>query len=254
MSNMKFCPHCGFPLSDCFKFCPECGKTLTPGQGPASTGSNSPANPMLPAKAAAPAGEKNGNPGNSNKQGNTQNEAGRRKNLHRQENISRIPQYIRQQLIYGEELVYLCKIHWKIWIPAGIWFGAVAGLGTILPSLHKTPQEFSYALIVFLAFLLVFIYYFCRAMIEHVCTCLAVTNKRVICKFGFIRRSTFEINLDKVEGVNLEQSFWGRIFDCSTVIVSGTGSSHAPVPNIIDAKEFKQALLSESEIYKSQKK
>ena len=252
MKKMKFCPHCGFPLSDCFKFCPECGKTLEEENGQAentswSTGTNTDASPstsqMIPAKA-------------DNNNSTIKKPVSHAENSNREYNddsavyTDLVPPYIKSQLIFGEKVIHVCRIHWKIWLPAIFWFAVMSGIA--YPLLKSPGSEyFNYVMI---PLFLIFLWYFTDAMIEHICTCLAVTNKRVICKFGFIRRSTFEINLDKVEGVNLEQSFWGRIFDCSTVIVRGTGSSHAPVPNIINAKEFKQALLSESEKYKNRRK
>lgn len=223
--KMKFCPECGFPLTDCFKFCPNCGKNLS---------ENSISN--LPA--AQPQAK-------SKSREQDFNDSIKKENNEKFVAKSDLPQYIREQLIYGENVVFLCHVHWKIWIPACFWFAVIAGI------FFPASREPDYFLWIILVPLVPFIYYFIKAYIEQSSTCLAVTNKRVICKFGFIRRSSFEINLDKVEGVNLEQSFLGRIFDCSTVIVSGTGSSHAPVPNIIDARDFKQILLSESEKYKN---
>ena len=40
-----------------------------------------------------------------------------------------------------------------------------------------------------------------------------VTNLRVIHKTGFIKRQTFEMSLDKVESVDVNQSILGRIFE-----------------------------------------
>ena len=42
---------------------------------------------------------------------------------------------------------------------------------------------------------------------------LAVTSKRLIVKHGFIRRSTIEINLGKVESIQVDQEILGRMFN-----------------------------------------
>ena len=42
---------------------------------------------------------------------------------------------------------------------------------------------------------------------------IAVTNRRVIYKKGLIRFQTNEMNTDKVESVQVDQSFLGRMFD-----------------------------------------
>ena len=44
-----------------------------------------------------------------------------------------------------------------------------------------------------------------------------VTNLRVVHKTGFIKRQTFEMSLDKVESVDVNQSILGRIFNYGDV-------------------------------------
>lgn len=219
MYKMKFCPNCGFPINGKFKFCPECGKPLE-----------------MPAEITAikqeNITEKHNQSGQYKKKTETKNSS---------IDAIDIPSYVLSQLIYGEEVVYVCKIHWQIWLSTLLW---------LVINLIFVPALISESAIGAFILFAIFAYFFCSSLIEQKFTCLAVTNKRVICKFGFISRKTFEINLDKVEGVVLVQTFLGRIFDCSSVIVSGTGSSQAPVPNIQEAQTFKQILLSESEKYK----
>ena len=45
----------------------------------------------------------------------------------------------------------------------------------------------------------------------------AVTDRRVISKRGFIMRDTDEMNMDKVESVDVDQSILGRLLDYGTV-------------------------------------
>jgi uncharacterized membrane protein YdbT with pleckstrin-like domain len=52
---------------------------------------------------------------------------------------------------------------------------------------------------------------------------IAVTNRRIIYKKGFIRRQTNEMNMDKVESVQVDQSILGRMLDYGTVTILGTG-------------------------------
>jgi hypothetical protein len=49
---------------------------------------------------------------------------------------------------------------------------------------------------------------------------IAVTNRRVIYKKGFIRRRTNEMNMDKVESVQVDL---GRMLDYGNVTILGTG-------------------------------
>ena len=70
---------------------------------------------------------------------------------------------------------------------------------------------------------------FIPAWVKRRTTELAVTNRRVIYKRGFVRRHTIEMNMDKVESVDVDQSFWGRIFNYGTIVVHGTGGSLEPL-------------------------
>ena len=78
------------------------------------------------------------------------------------------------------------------------------------------------------------------AVLNVMTTELALTNKRVIAKFGFIRRQTIEININRIESISVNQGFWGRIFNYGSVVVRGTGGSHAPIPYIARPMEFRQ--------------
>lgn len=73
---------------------------------------------------------------------------------------------------------------------------------------------------------------------------IAVTNKRLIYKKGFIKRDTVELNIKKIESIQVEQSIMGRIFDYGELIVSGTGSSHAPIKFIKDPMRLRTEVSS----------
>ena len=82
------------------------------------------------------------------------------------------------------------------------------------------------------------------AFIRYKTTELAVTNKRVIAKFGFISRHTVEMNISKVESIQVSQSVFGRILDFGTLIIAGTGSQQAPIPGISDPMGFRKAFMN----------
>ena len=54
---------------------------------------------------------------------------------------------------------------------------------------------------------------------------LLYTNRRIIIKTGFIARNTFEMNLSKIESVNVDQSFMGRILGYGSMTIIGTGGT-----------------------------
>lgn len=77
------------------------------------------------------------------------------------------------------------------------------------------------------------------AAITYYTTELAVTNKRVVAKFGLIRRNTIEMNIPKIESLRVEQGVLGRIFKFGSILISGAGNPQAPIPGISDPLRFK---------------
>ena len=72
---------------------------------------------------------------------------------------------------------------------------------------------------------------------------IAVTNLRVIQKRGFIRRSTNEMNMDKVESVIVDQTLLGRLLDYGSVAVRGTGSGIDVLHFIGKPVELRSAIV-----------
>jgi len=87
------------------------------------------------------------------------------------------------------------------------------------------------------------LFFLLAAWIKVHSTELAITNKRVIAKFGFIKRDTVEINLGQVEALRVEQSFWGRMLNFGTILVSGTGGALEPIPSIADPLVFRRKFM-----------
>ena len=81
------------------------------------------------------------------------------------------------------------------------------------------------------------------AYIRYKTTELAFTNKRVIAKFGFISRQTVELNITKVESIQVNQGILGRIFNFGTLVISGAGNPQAPIPGISDPMAFRRAFM-----------
>jgi len=68
----------------------------------------------------------------------------------------------------------------------------------------------------------------------------AITNKRVIIKTGLISRRTFEMNLSKIESVNVDQGILGRILGYGTIRIVGTGGTKEIFPNILRPLAFRK--------------
>ena len=70
-----------------------------------------------------------------------------------------------------------------------------------------------------------------------------VTDKRIIHKVGFISRHTQEMNISKVETVDVFQPFWGRILGYGTVRASGTGATLETLPRMASPLQLRSAII-----------
>jgi uncharacterized membrane protein YdbT with pleckstrin-like domain len=71
-----------------------------------------------------------------------------------------------------------------------------------------------------------------------------VTNLRVVHKTGFIKRRTFEMSLDKVESVDVNQSILGRILNYGDVTVRGVGEGGEIIKTIASPLEFRNSITA----------
>ena len=76
---------------------------------------------------------------------------------------------------------------------------------------------------------------------------LAVTERRVIAKFGLIRRDTIEIKVERIESVQVNQSVLGRLLNFGTIVFSGAGTPQLTVPDIAEPLEFRKAVVGAQE-------
>ena len=103
-------------------------------------------------------------------------------------------------------------------------------------SLHST------ALIFGTLFFLVGILLGVPRFIRYKTSEFAVTNKRVLIKVGFIKRHSLELLLQKVEGIGVDQDFFGRIFGYGTIMVTGTGGTKEHFKKIENPLEFRKQV------------
>lgn len=159
--------------------------------------------------------------------------------------------YVESVLLRGEELEYAGTLHWVIFVPG---FGSTflgAFLCLLTPQLLNQTFLFgfveemrSYFLWTGVSFVLGGVGMIAHAYLRFISTELAITNRRVIAKVGFISRNTFEVMLNRVEGANIDQTVWGRIFGFGSIFVHGTGGGITPIDHIDDPLTFKKELMT----------
>jgi membrane protein YdbS with pleckstrin-like domain len=72
---------------------------------------------------------------------------------------------------------------------------------------------------------------------------LALTNRRVIGKSGFLSIRSLDYPIDKIDNVSIKQSFFGRIFNYTTITVKSANSTRGiSFKGISNANEFRNTL------------
>lgn len=173
--------------------------------------------------------------------------------------------YIRQSLGEDEELVHIAHFHWMYTLSAifNIVFGVALSIGILVGAIMVEPMLPSFLrsdvnpnqgwldmvrdinpAIKILAFLVLAmgLFRYAHMMIIKATTEIAITNRRLVYKRGLVARYVGEMNIDRIEGVNVLQGVWGRIFNFGSVMVRGMGVGEVVLPPIEDPIKFRKAI------------
>ncbi len=115
--------------------------------------------------------------------------------------------YVNNHLIKNESVAFETKLHWVIFFSLKSLFTL-----TIAAWLERWLSEY------------------------------VITNRRIIIKTGFIARKSFEMNLSKIESVNVDQSVMGRILNFGSITIIGSGGTRETFHNIRQPLEFKKSF------------
>jgi uncharacterized membrane protein YdbT with pleckstrin-like domain len=149
--------------------------------------------------------------------------------------------YVQSVLQPDERVKYITHIHWMIFLP-GIGLFILAVLFYLL-ALNTSVFPFwagIACLLLILAVMALLSAWFKRATTE-----IAITDRRIIYKRGFISRRTIEMEMDKVESVDVNQSIMGRILNYGDIVIRGVGVGMEPLTSIGSPIEFRNHLIAE---------
>lgn len=150
--------------------------------------------------------------------------------------------YIEQILQPDEKVLYSTTIHWIVYLP-----GIVAWiLAIVFFSLARGPFEGMNLVWLPLSGILALIalYLTFRAWFRRWTSETDVTSMRVVHKEGFIQRETFEMNLDRVESVDVTQSIAGRLLGYGDVTIVGVGDSQRRIRMIAAPIQFRNHITA----------
>jgi len=151
--------------------------------------------------------------------------------------------YIDDILQPGEKVLYSTNAHWIFYGPAIMaWIVAL-----VLFILSRQTTAEGLVLLYLSAAAVVAIgalYWTTKAWFHRWTTETDVTNMRVVHKTGFIKRRTFEMSLDKVESVDVNQSILGRLLNYGDVTVRGVGEGIETIDTIAAPLAFRNHITT----------
>jgi uncharacterized membrane protein YdbT with pleckstrin-like domain len=125
--------------------------------------------------------------------------------------------YIQQSLGADEKLVAVARFHW--------WYSFMA-----------------WAALILLFWCLIGIWIFFSMMIRKWTTEIGITTHRFIMKTGLFSLHTQEMAIHNIEGVKVDQGFWGRVLGYGHIRIEGTGVDAIELPPIADPIAFRAAI------------
>ncbi|MFB9266745.1 PH domain-containing protein [Bradyrhizobium erythrophlei] len=151
--------------------------------------------------------------------------------------------YIDEILQPGEKVLYSTNAHWMFYLPAiGAWIVVLVLL--VLSRMTTVDGLVLLCLAGAAAVALAGVYWTATAWFHRWTTETDVTNFRVVHKTGFIKRRTFEMSLDKVESVDVNQSIMGRILNYGDVTIRGVGEGIETIKTIAAPLAFRNSITA----------
>ena len=149
--------------------------------------------------------------------------------------------YIDEILQPGEKVLYSTNAHWIFYLPAiAAWIVvlALAAASVAVPPMAVLGLPAA-AVIAAVA-----LYFTIKGWFHRLTTETDVTDRRVVHKTGFIKRRTFEMALDKIESVDVDQTVLGRLLNYGDVTILGVGEGRQTIPTIASPLAFRNAITA----------
>lgn len=169
--------------------------------------------------------------------------------------------YVQQSLSPDEEIIHVGHFHWFYTMTAimAIFWGILGCIAVIVGAVYfqqnywhgfspeagwlDKVQELHPAIRIAAFFVFIFgVFRFASMMVIKATTEIAITNSRLIFKRGLVARYVGEMSIDRIEGVNVLQTVWGRIFGFGRIMVRGMGVGEVILPSISNPIAFRRAI------------
>ena len=165
--------------------------------------------------------------------------------------------YVEENLTNGERVLYIARFPWVYTANAVIFFIFCVALAlAALIFFPATGKNGGYAIGMISSwrdisgphwyvaaglFAFGFIRFGYMMLVEQT-TEIAVTSLRFIHKRGIMSRDVNSVNIDRIEGCDVKQGFFGFIFGYGIVDVRGTGIGEIKIPPVSRPKDLANAV------------
>lgn len=160
--------------------------------------------------------------------------------------------YVEKNLVPGETVIYETRLHWIVMLGHIIAGCLLLALGAFLlyyAFAHKEIQATTFRLaeIGGAVLLVCGIVVILIGMVRRNATEMGVTNHRVVIKTGLASRKTIEMLLNKVETIEVRETFFGRMLGYGTIVIIGTGGTPEPFDKVAHPLEFRSQVQQQIE-------
>jgi uncharacterized membrane protein YdbT with pleckstrin-like domain len=154
-----------------------------------------------------------------------------------------ILRYLQEIIVPGETVRHVGKLHWMIYVRgflviavfAVAWIAIKSSPDIDLPPSLPTPLLVGVGLGILLVL---------NGIVRQATTEIVITDRRAIVKTGFFARRTLEMNMDKIESVDVSQSALGRALGFGTVALHGTGTRSNTMHDVANPIELRRAVTA----------
>ena len=154
----------------------------------------------------------------------------------------------------GETVKLQGRLHWIIYrwaifcvvlsaIGFAVWAANGANIEVLQPDSGADQATSTLALVVAISCIFYAVTASFVAYIQRRTTEIVITDKRVLLKKGLLSRRTIEMNMSKIETVDVQQSILGRMFNAGSVCIRGTGSGLEILRFVEDPLGLRNAIL-----------
>jgi hypothetical protein len=150
--------------------------------------------------------------------------------------------YFDRSLSTNENIRYVSSLSWYTQLKSVFLAIFLFLVGICSPALTSSIDHTGY---VGIFLILAFVFIILKSFLIINSTELVLTNLKVAMKKGILNIQVFEINLQKIESVQVQQTWVGRIFNFGMIELHGMGGSPIMINNVKDPTSFRRIILEE---------